>query len=83
MIIIQYLECRCFYCQAHDDLQDTVELGSQPPDIVSLDPRYWFAGETISRGWRLGGIHLLRSQNFRDFGPPPPLFAFWAEFGVA
>ena len=21
----------------------------------------------------LGGIHLLRSQNFRDFGPPPPL----------
>ena len=27
----------------------------------------------------LGGIHLLRSQNFRDFRPPPPLFAFWAE----
>ena len=21
----------------------------------------------------LGGIHLLGSQNFRDFGPPPPL----------
>ena len=26
--IIQYLECRCIYCQPHDDLQDTVELGS-------------------------------------------------------
>ena len=29
--------------------------------------------------FRQGVIHLLRSQNFRDFGPPPPLFAFWAE----
>ena len=27
-------------------------------------------------GW-LGGIHLLRSQNFQDFGPPPPLVRFF------
>ena len=23
--------------------------------------------------FKLGGIHLLRKQNFRDFGPPPYL----------
>ena len=28
----------------------------------------------------LGGIHLLSSQNIRDFGPPPPSFAFHATY---
>ena len=27
----------------------------------------------------LGTIHKGRPQNFRDFGPPPPLSAFWLD----
>ena len=30
----------------------------------------------------LGGIHLLRSQNFHDFGPLPPLFAVSRNLSV-
>ena len=29
----------------------------------------------------IGGFHLVRTQNFRDFGPPPsPLYAFRATY---
>ena len=52
-----------------------------------VEGKNWFGyfpevilGDKMNLIVRLGGIHLLRSQNFLDFGPPPPpLFAFWAQ----
>ena len=38
-------------------------------------------GMRVLRGlyWHKGTIHKGRPQNFRDFGPPPPLSAFWLD----
>ena len=81
--IIQYLECRCFCGQPHDDLQDTTNNSSsccssianplilirQPPDIVSPNPRYWFANPTIlSRQPHDIGFRSLQYRGVGDYG---------------
>ena len=55
-------------------------------NLVRLSISSSIIRENIPIGWilkkwsiGLGDIHLLRSQNFQDFWPPPPLFAISAD----
>ena len=48
------------------------QTASKSEGVKKQAANKWEAEETT-----LGGIHLLRSQNFQDFGPPPPLVRFF------
>ena len=50
-------------------------MGSRLP-INSETKPFPHSSQTLFLAW--GAIHFVRTQNFRDFWPPPPpLYAFW------
>ena len=53
---------------------ETLDTMKMPERTINFNVMIYHRGKGIPRPILLGGIHLLHSQNFRDFRPPPSLF---------